>query len=348
MSTMKSVTVTTPHNVEITETKKPSVGKYQALVRTDVAFLCNMTDNKLVEGHFPGVEDYPLSLGHESTGIITEVGEKVTNFKMGQRAIGGLVFDFGEDNLGTGWGGFCEYTLINDHQAMVDDGVANKENGWFECYEIQTVVDDDIPAAEAGMLCTWREVYGGIRDFHIRPEDTVLIYGAGPVGLSFVKFLKLQGVSSVAIVDPNVTKHPVAKKMGADATFTPDDEKLKIISKASTKKFDVIIDAVGHENIINAALPMIKMGGTIGVYGVIAADKINLEKSTGPYNFNLIIHQWPTRHRERAAQEPLCQWIRTGKLSAREFITHEFKLENITDALQAIAEKKVLKALITY
>ncbi|MCP4246029.1 MAG: extracellular solute-binding protein, partial [bacterium] len=50
-------------------------------------------------------------------------------------------------------------------------------------------------------------------------------------------------------------------------------------------------------------LPLIKLGGTIGVYGVIAAENINLQKCKGPYNFNLFVHQWPTRRRERAAQQ---------------------------------------------
>ena len=76
--------------------------------------------------------------------------------------------------------------------------------------------------------------------------------------------------------------------------------------------------------IVNAALPLIKMGGTIGVYGVIADQTITIEKSKGPYNFNLFVHQWPTRHRESAAQRPLCEWIRQGHLKAEEFITHEF------------------------
>ena len=76
-------------------------------------------------GHFPGVDKYPLVLGHESAGIVEAVGAKVRNFQLGQRAIGGLVFDFSDPGYASGWGGFCEYTLANDHDAMVADGVAD-------------------------------------------------------------------------------------------------------------------------------------------------------------------------------------------------------------------------------
>jgi threonine dehydrogenase-like Zn-dependent dehydrogenase len=345
---MRTVAVLKPGKVAIVDTPIPKVGPYQALVQTEIAYLCNATDSKLVEGHFPGVDRYPLALGHESAGIVQEVGSKVRNFKVGGRAIGGLVFDLGRTDMGSGWGGFCEYTLVNDHQAMVEDGVADEAHGWFECYEIQTAVDRDIPVDAAALLCTWREVYGGIGDFQITPDDAVLIFGAGPVGLSFVKFLKLRGVQYVAAVDPISVKRDKALAMGADAVFAPDAPELAELTETRGKPLDVVIDAVGHENIINAALPLIKLGGTIGVYGVIAAESIQLNKHKGPYNFNLFMHQWPTRHRERAAQMPLCDWIRQGKLTAEEFITHEFAIEDINAALEAVKGGTVLKAKLTY
>jgi len=344
---MRTVAVIEPDKVEIVEVGKPEIGPYQALVRTEAACLCNATDGKLVAGHFPGVEDYPLVLGHEGAGIVEAVGEKVRNFKVGDRAIGGLLFEFDDPKYNTGWGGFCEYTLCNDHDAMVEDGVADEEHGWFECYEIQRVVDADIPVEAAAMLCTWREVYGGFGDFQLSEGDDILVFGAGPVGLSFVKFAKLLGLGYVAAVDPLGNKRAKAIEMGADEVFGPDDD-LKAVVEKRGKPFDAVIDAVGLPAITNAALPLIGMGGTIGIYGVIADESITIQKADGPYNFNLFVHQWPTRHREHAAQGPLCGWIREGKISAGEFITHEFPIEQINDALDAVKRGEVIKALMRY
>ncbi len=345
---MRAVAVIEPNQVEIVDLGEPEPGPYQAKVRTEVAYLCNATDGKLVAGHFPGVEDYPLVLGHESAGIVEAVGEKVRNFKVGDRVIGGLLFEFSDARYATGWGGFCEYTLANDHMAMVEDGVADEEHGWFECYEIQTKVDPDIPVEAAAMLCTWREVHGGIGDFQITPDDDILIFGAGPVGLSFLTFTKLLGARYVGIVEPLEHKRQKALAMGADAVFTPDSPELAQLAETRGKPLDVVVDAVGSPAIINAALPLIKLGGTIGVYGVIADESITIEKSKGPYNFNLFVHQWPTRHRERAAQGPLCDWIREGKLSVDDFKTHEFPVERINDALAAVKSGQVIKALLRY
>ena len=119
---MKSVIVTAPNQVEIIDAPIPKPGPYQALVKTEVACLCNSTDRVLVNGHFPGMEKaFPFALGHESVGVIQEVGAKVRHFKVNERAVSGLVFNLGVDGIKSAWGGFCEYVLANDHEAMVQD-----------------------------------------------------------------------------------------------------------------------------------------------------------------------------------------------------------------------------------
>jgi len=345
---MRTVAVTEPGKVEVVDIAEPKPGPYQVRVKTEAACLCNATDAKLVAGHFPGVKDYPLILGHESVGIVDALGDKVRNFKLGDRVIGGLVFDFAEPQYATGWGGFCEYTLASDHDAMVADGVADAEHGWFEVYEIQRAVPDDISVEAAVLLCTWREVYGGFGDFNLQKGNDILVFGAGPVGLSFLTFGKLLGLGYIGIVDPLDHKREKALKMGADAVFSPDSPDLKELVEKRGKPFDAIIDAVGKSTIINAALPMIKLGGSICVYGVIAEETITVNKAAGPYNFNLYMHQWPTRAREHAAQDPLCEWIRAGKIKAADFLTHEFQLEQINDALDAVNRGQVTKALLRY
>jgi threonine dehydrogenase-like Zn-dependent dehydrogenase len=345
---MYSVAVLKPDRLEIVDVPKPVPGSYEARVRTEAACLCNMTDRKLIEGHFPGVEQYPLLLGHESVGIVDAVGEKVRSFKPGDRVIGGLLLNTTDARFASGWGGFSEYVLAGDHAAMVADGVADAEHGWFEVYEIMRSVPESISVEDAVMLCTWREVYGGFGDFDLQPGDDILVYGAGPVGLSFVKFARLLGLGYIGSVDLLLEKRTKALEMGADAAFAPDDPQLQGTIKERGKPFDAVIDAVGKEAIINAALPLIKMAGSVCVYGVIDTYSIRLDKGKGPYNFNLLVHQWPTRAREAAAQEPLCEWISEGKLSYKEFISAEFPVEQIEDAYQGSKSGIPIKTLLRF
>jgi threonine dehydrogenase-like Zn-dependent dehydrogenase len=345
---MRAVAVTEPGKVAIVEFGRPTPGPYQALVRTQVACLCNSTDGKLIAGHFPGVDKYPLVLGHECAGIVEAVGAKVRNFHLGQRAIGGLVFDFSDPRYSSGWGGFCEYTLANDHDAMVAGGVADAGHGWFECYEIQRPAPMDIPLEAALLMCTWREVHGGFGDFQLKAGDDVLVFGAGPVGLSFVRLGRLLGLGYIGVADPLESKRRRALEMGADEAFEPNSAALSGLKQRRGKPLDAVIDAVGRESIANAALSLIGMGGSICIYGVLAEPTIAIHKHKGPYNFNLFVHQWPTRARERAAMEPLCDWVRQGKLRAADFITHEFPVERIAEAVDAVCGGEALKVLLRY
>lgn len=345
---MYSVAVQKPDQLDIVDVPMPEPGPYEARIRTEAGCLCNMTDRKLIEGHFPGVEDYPLLLGHESVGIVEAVGDKVRSFNPGDRVVGGLVLKITDPKYASGWGGFSEYVLAGDHMAMVEDGVADAENGWFEVYEIMRRVPEDISVEDAVMLCTWREVYGGFGDFNLRPGDDILIFGAGPVGLSFVKFARLMGLGFIGSVDLLSEKREKALEMGADAAYAPDDPEMQSILQGRGKPLDAVIDAVGKEAIINAALPLIKMAGSVCVYGVIDTYSIRLDKGKGPYNFNLLVHQWPTRAREAAAQEPLCQWIREGKLSYKEFISAEYPIEQINQAYQGSKSGIPIKTLLRF
>ena len=75
---MRAIAVTSPGQVAIVDTGIPTPGPYQALVKTELACVCNSTDGELVSGRFPGMEDaFPFALGHESVGVIEELDQSL-------------------------------------------------------------------------------------------------------------------------------------------------------------------------------------------------------------------------------------------------------------------------------
>ena len=172
---MKSVIVSAPGKIEIREVETPVINAYQALVKTEMVALCNATDSKLIAGHFPGVDTYPLALGHENAGIVVAVGEKVRNFKVGDRAIGGLISDFGAQGINSGWGGFSEYVVVNDFEVLKEEGLATPEQGCWDSFEIQNSVPAHVQPEEAVISCTWREVLGAFKDFNLTPGKKVIV-----------------------------------------------------------------------------------------------------------------------------------------------------------------------------
>jgi len=344
---MKSIIVTKPDTIEIKEIEIPKISPYQALVKTEMVAFCNATDSKLISGNFPGVDAFPIALGHENVGIVVEVGSKVENFAVGDRVIGGLISDFGSQKLDSAWGGFSEYVVANDFEVLKAEGLATPEHGCWDSFEIQNRVPDYIQPEEAVISCTWREILGAFKDFRLEPGKKVMIFGSGPVGLSFVKLGKLFGLGQIDIVDQLPAKLKLAKSMGADNVYSSEEvQSAEFIAKAN-RSYDTIIDAVGLESIVNTGLSLLKMAGDMCVYGVMTKNP-QLDLSRAPYNFNLYMHQWPTRAEEKAAMTTLAKWISEGKLSASEFISHRFEIDQIQDAYDAIKRKEVIKAILTF
>ncbi len=347
---MRSLAVMEPNKMQVVDVPVPAIGPYDALVKTEIAFICNATDRKLVEGHFPGIglDQYPMLLGHENAGIVEKAGDKVKTFKPGDRVIGGLIWDSPSPDYKLGWGGNSDYVVARDHAAMVADGVADEAHGWNELYQIMRKVPDYIEPDAAGLLCTWREVYAAFSDFRLTPDMKILIFGAGPVGLTFIQLAKLKGFKFIASVEPMQVKHDLARKLGADVVFTPAKDCIGEFRKLTGGQADAIIDAVGNIKVTNSALPLIKMAGSMCVYGVMADDNITVEKHRGPYNFNLLIHQWPTREWESAATEPLCELIKEGRLKASDFITGRYPLADYDKAFAASREPAAIKTMLTF
>lgn len=348
---MRAIVVSEPDRFATIELPKPPVGAFDALVKSDVAFICNATDRKLVQGTFPGIslDAYPLLLGHENVGTVVEVGEHVTSFAIGDRVIGGLLLDPTVDTVHSGWGGFCEYVLIRDHKAMVDRGITSEAYGWSHDWQIMRKVPNDLALADAGMMCTWREVYAAMTaDFSFRAEEDLVVFGCGPVGLSFVVFARLLGMHKIVAFDYLESKRNRALALGADVALIPNDEGYAHLRTIFPSGVDVLVDAVGENSIIQEAVGLVKMGGSVCVYGVLADSTITFNKERAPYNFNLLIHQWPTRSAEAAAHEPLLQLIDEGKLSSKDFVTGVYQIDSFEEGYAASQDKESIKTLIEF
>ena len=172
---MRTLVVDRDGSLSLREVNKPRYGEYQALVKTIACGMCG-TDVKLCHRTFKGFPEsvYPIMLGHEGVGEVVEVGSKVTSFKVDDRVLLPFVDPDPENlpGLGSGWGAMSEYAVVCD---PADPNAP-------DCAFAQTVLDDDIDPVDAAMIVTFREVLSCIRYFGIRPEDSVVVIGCGPVG----------------------------------------------------------------------------------------------------------------------------------------------------------------------
>jgi threonine dehydrogenase-like Zn-dependent dehydrogenase len=339
---LKSLVVDKDHALSIRETPLPSYGECQALVKMLSCGVCNGTDAKLIHGTFKNFSTYPAVLGHEGVGLVMETGSKVTGLHKGDI----VLLPFLEGKAGdyfSGWGAYSEYAVVGDAGAYIANGKGPGTEEFSEGYLAQTVIkpSDKVDPVGASMIITFREVLSAIRRFGFRPNEHVLVFGAGPVGLCFTKFSKLLGLETVITVDIDDEKTDAAKKAGADLVF--NSKKCDVnaeIKKLFPEGIDYVVDAVGINQLINQAMELIRYNGKICCYGISPKLGMELDWSRAPYNWSLDFIQWPSKKEEGEAHAQIMAWINLGVLNPMDFISDVFDFDHVIDAFKLVEERK--------
>lgn len=335
---MKALIVNKDSSLEIKDIPKPRYNEKQALVKVISCGICG-TDATIIAKKFKGVTEYPLILGHETIGEVVEVGSKVTSFKVGDKVIVPYVDPdpevFGE--IGTAYGGFAEYALANDPAAYTDGDAPSYSYG-------QTVIPGDLDMVDAAMIVTFREVLSAITYFNIKENNSVVVFGCGPVGLTFIKFMSLLGVKQIIAVARNVEKMNNALESGANYAFNSREcNVIEEIRKICPDGVDYVLDAAGSEEVVNQAMELIRDRGEILCYGVPKAEQYHIDFSKAPYNWKINFQQMPSKAEEAEAQDQVIEWIRSGKIVLKDYISDYYKFDDIIEALEKHKAHKILK-----
>ncbi|QGQ47781.1 zinc-dependent alcohol dehydrogenase [Metabacillus sediminilitoris] len=342
---MKTLVVNSDGQLVMKEIPIPKYNSKQALVKTISCGICG-TDATIIKSEFKGFprETYPLMLGHEGVGRVVEIGSEVTSFKVGDIVL--LPFnDEDEEQYGSlfsAWGAFSEYGVINDKEAYEEGEIPDVAHA-------QQIVPDDIDPVDATVLVTLREVYSTIRYFGLNQDDRIVVFGSGPVAVTFIKLMSLMGIQSIGIARSK-EKQDILLANGASAAFNSRESDIKKEIRAlypNGVKF--VLDAVGAAEIMNQAMELIEDRGEILCYGVPKYNHMQLDWSKAPYNWKLNFQQMPSKLEESESYGQILTWIREGKINLKDFISNYYPFENILDAFKEYMNHQILKkAIITY
>jgi alcohol dehydrogenase, propanol-preferring len=269
---------------EFVEIPKPSPGPSDVLIRVKAVGLCH-SDIDMMESQ-PGSDPYATSidagyvLGHETTGIVEEVGESVKDLKKLETVVVRHMMHCG----------FCESREagIEQHCTHYRRGAicitwgCGLDGGLAQYLvvprtEVISVGTGDpvfyAPPMDAGVTA-----YAGCRTFlsKLRPGMTALVIGVGGLGSFAVQFLKLLSPARVVAIDTNPTRLDHARSLGADGAFLSDDKAAaKLNEITGGKGADAIIDLVGSNQTLALAVKAIRPQGNICVVGM-AGGTVNL------------------------------------------------------------------------
>ena len=338
---MKTLVVGTDKALSVQEISVPKYTSKQALVKMVACGICNGTDGKLIHQSFKGFSeaDYPLMLGHEGVGRVVEVGSEVTKYKVGDVVLLPFV-DADEElygDLKSGWGAYSEYAVVHDETAY-EPGEAP------ECAYAQTIVPEDIDPVDSAMIITLREVLSSIKRFGIASGHSVVVFGCGPVGLTFIRFLHLLGVENIIAFDIVEEKLQDALKNGASYVYNSLNSNVKkVVREIFPNGVDYVLDAVGNNSIINQAMTLVKDGGKICCYGIAPKSYAEIDWTQAPYNWTLQLQQFPSKLEEGECTQQVLSWIRTGKIDLKEYISDYFAFENVMEAFEKLEKRQIAK-----
>lgn len=337
---MRTLVVEKDGSLSIKEIPIPKYTSKQALVKTVSCGICNGTDAKLIHRKFKGFEEdrYPIMLGHEAVGEVVEIGSEVTSFKIGDKVLLPFVDPDPElyGTLDSGWGGFSEYGVVNDPAAYGADVP--------ECAYAQTVIPSFVDSVDAAMVITLREVLSSIKRFGMKENESVAVFGCGPVGQTFIKFLSLLGAHPIIAFDIVDSKLQDALDKGADYAFNSKTDDVKArIREICPNGVDYVLDAVGMLPLINQAMEYIRDAGKICCYGIAPTCQMELDWSKAPYNWQLQFQQFPSKLEEGEASNQIYAWLKAGVIDLKDYISDYFEFDNILDAFALLEERKIAK-----
>lgn len=337
---MRTLVVTQEKKLEVRETAIPIYNEYQALVKMVCCGICNGTDAKLIHHTFKGFDEdaYPLMLGHEAVGQVVELGSKVSSYKKGDYVLLPFVGGVPDDGeLKSGWGGFSEYGVI-------DDAAAYPEGEAPECAYAQSVLPEFVDPVDASMIITLREVLSSIKRFGMSCGESVAVFGCGPVGLTFIQFMKLLGIGPVIAFDVIDEKVKEGLAKGADYAFnSTQTDVLARVREICPEGVCYVLDAVGILSIINQGMELIKDGGKICCYGISPHCSMELDWAKAPYNWQLQFQQFPSKKEEGECTDTVLKWLAEGKVNLKDFISDYFSFENVLEAFERLERREIKK-----
>lgn len=320
---MKAVVIEAPHKIYLTEKPIPEPPAGWARIHVKAAAVC-ATDLEVVDGNIPA--NYPLTPGHEWSGIVDAVGSSSDRIWLGKRVIGSNdVVCLTCDACRSGNWRYCSHF----------EEIGFKRDGAYAEYLIVPVYGlceiDDALAFEPAALCEPLGVaLGTLEKANARFGQNLLIFGAGSIGLCMLAAAKAMGMSRIVVCATTQRRLSLASQLGAYATVASQDEDIEeAIRRYHPKGTDVVIDATGIENCIQSSLRIVKKGGTVALAGYGRGKTMSIRIDDIHINNLHVVgagNNW-NKHKQAAGL------MSEGIIDLRPLITNTFTLDDYDKAL---------------
>ncbi len=338
---MKAVVYSKPREFDVQEIAKPEIQENQVLIKVELCGICR-TDMHIHNGEF--ISRFPLTPGHEFTGVIVETGGNAQGFAIGDRVVADNTVLCGECeycrrdmplfcerfySLGVnGPGGFADYVAVN--------------------YDKVFHISDHLTFEQAAFAEPLACAVHGMDVIDVKCGDDILIFGAGPTGILLTQLLNHGGAGRVVVCASSAKKLELIEKGGYAQTVLMERDDYSRhtdrLRKIAPKGFDVVVDATGAPKVLEQCFNFVRPTGKVVIYGVCGNhDKISIS----PYQIFekelKILGSFAQTHCFPRA----VKFLEEGTVKVDDLVSASYPLDEFADALRFMDEgKDVLKIMI--
>ncbi|MDY6399533.1 MAG: alcohol dehydrogenase catalytic domain-containing protein [Synergistales bacterium] len=335
-----------PNNYEVMEIEKPTCGENEILLKMKAAALCGTDKRIFTGGKTKGVRPDSV-VGHEICGIIEEVGANVKGYSVGDRVAVANVIPCGH----------CSACLSGRENACLNRKAIGYEfNGGFEeyilipdiCIESGNVVKlpDTVSYAAGALIEPLACCIRGLRNTGTGFNDTVLIIGAGPIGLMHLELSLIAGARKVIVSELDADKRELALKLGAARVVDSKNEDLHqiIMDETNGEGVDRIVMAIGVNALVDSTFKLAKKGGTVCLFAGFPKGKMS-EFDPSVIHYNELNITGSTAYK-RIDYLQAADMVKSGKIDLDAIVSQKFPIDDFRSALDLHMAGTALKVVI--
>jgi L-iditol 2-dehydrogenase len=323
-------------DVRIERLPVPVAGPGEIVVRVHAALTCG-TDLKVYRrGYHAKMLTPPIPFGHELAGVVHEVGGGVTGFREGDRVVA----------LNSAPCDQC-YFCKHDQQNLCDDLLFNN-GAYAEFIRIPArivekntlLIPEGLPFEHAALTEPLACVLRGLEESSPRSGDSVVVIGAGPIGLMFMHAAQIAGLKVIAVVKHD-EQIAAARTFGAEQvvqTTAVDDPVAAVRALTpNCRGVDLAIEAVAVPVTWQWAVDMVRKGGSVNFFGGPPSGT-KVEFDTNRLHYNDITLKASFHHTPATARKAF-DLIKSGKFKCREYITGRASLMELGDVFRGLMSR---------
>lgn len=343
---MKKVMLTGIREMEMTEAPEPLlINDNDVKIKLASIGVCGSDIHYYAEGKIgTQVVDYPFAVGHECSGIIEQVGKKVTNVKVGDLVVVDPAVHCGEcDQCQSGRPHTCRNNKFlgcpGQLEGCLSEYIIMPD---FTCFPV-TGKMNPVQAALIEPLSIG--VYS-VKLANIENKNTsTVIFGAGPIGLSVLFKLLADGIINNGIIEPLDYRLERSKNIGAKYLINPEKE--DVVSKVQEQEellVDVVFEASGEQDAVDNAIKILKPGGKLVLVGIPPSAQYTFDMDLMRRKELTVIN---VRRQNHCVEEAI-DLVISGKVDVEKMVTHYFTLDKSSEAFDIVEAYKdnAVKAMI--